>query len=120
MKGTNTSTAVMARTKDTSIAFAFAATAMAYKARTGQLTVRDRLSLAERALEWLDGESAARAATASFLAAAYSDPADAGEQLLQFIAAWRPSVEPYRPGEVLARVEAEAPDWTTRKDCGHE
>ncbi len=97
-----------AQSRDPATAFGFAAVAVAFKATAESLTLRDRLAFAECALR-LAPDAAHRAAALDFLEGAASTPRAAGAQLRDFVMA-----------HCLAGEPATQPDWTARKDCGHD
>ncbi len=101
-------------------AFVLFADRVAMNARAGRCTVRDRLALAQAALEWVRSEDALCDVVVDFLDTVGLDEARAGYALGAALDRWRggrPSTLP----ETLARLEAEAvaEGWTGRKDCGH-
>ena len=108
--------------KSPRVAFGLAATTVALKARTGKLTLRDRLIFAERALDWVLDWPDALCAVRDFLALVQAQPTEAGMALADWVSRHMDDLAPQRAGEVLDGIEASraAHDWTTRKDCGHD
>lgn len=125
------------------IAFGLLATTVALKARTGQLRDADRLKLATSALEWVADLPEARAAVLTFLHFAQVDPVGAGCALQDAVRGLAGDDLGRDPGEVLTDLQSEraeivkvahsggfaeapgpvvavSPDWTHRKDCGHD
>jgi hypothetical protein len=91
--------------QDRRIAFGLAATAIAMKARVGQLRVSDQVGFAARALEWVHDDELARLAVVDFLTHCQRDPVGAGSRLQEFILDWSDGdLPPQDPQLVLAGI----------------
>jgi len=125
------------------VAFGMFALTVALKAKTGQVSMRDQLGLATRALDWALGDDAARRATCAFLAGV-SDQQEAavaaGQAYLDFLGDWMDALgierteaatvesgamaaPPAPEPQIQARAVTTAPaeyDWQKRADAGLE
>ncbi len=91
--------------QDRRIAFGLAATAIAMRARVGQLRVSDQVGFAARALEWVHDDALARLAVVDFLTHCQRDPVGAGSRLQEFILGWADGDLPQQdPQLVLAGI----------------
>lgn len=96
--------------QDRFIAFGLAATAIAMKARVGQLRSVDQIGFALRALEWVHDDDLARMAVVDFLTHCPRDPVGAGTRLQNFVLGWADSDFPAQdPQMVLAGILSSAP-----------
>jgi len=105
------------------VAFGLYATMTALKAKLGQLDRSDGRDLLQRHSQLVPGDCASAFAAADFVAALSIDAAQAGDDLLEFLAGWPPErPTPSRMTEttlVAAAGQFAAGGWQDRKDCGH-
>lgn len=92
------------------VAFGLAATTVALKARVGQISLRDQVDFAVRALDFVHDDDLARLAVMEFLTHCRRDPEAAGERPQSFILSWTDGeIRPQDPQLVLAGILSSAP-----------
>jgi len=102
---------------NTAVAFGLFASTVALKAKCGHLTDRWRADLAQKALEFVWDDDAARLAVLAFMITSRESPEAAGESLLDFVCVWIGSRSPKHVGMVLRHIEAEPEyEWQKRAD----
>ena len=109
------------------VAFGLHASTAALKAKSGVLSMRDKLALTVALIEWVPDHAELRDAVVEFIRLAERDGRAAGEHLQQALDLWladptHRQSEAVLEGLGLLRDPAGrvAPDWTSRKDCGHD
>ena len=110
-------------TQDPKIAVGLRCVSFALRAKSGTMDLREAVGLRQLVDELVPGDAAASQAAAQFADRFESDPTSAGDDLFAFVLCWADDLSESQGAEIAAALPAldqVPPDWTTRKDCGHD